>query len=95
MLSTADLQVFSQTEWMDLQRGLGLSPRQGQIVERLLSGRSDKQIAQELEVSVPTVRTHLSRLFMRFGAADRCELILRVFIYFREQCRHQSCPRYM
>ncbi len=93
MLFTADLQVFSETEWADLQRNLSLSRRQAQIVERLLCGRSDKQIAKELEVSVPTVRTHLGRLFMRFGVADRCELILHMFNCFREQCRRFECPR--
>ena len=93
MISTVDSQVFSETEWTELQRNLGLSRRQAQIVERLLCGRSDKQIARELEVSVPTVRTHLGRLFIRFDVADRCELILRMFAYFREQCRRYPCPR--
>lgn len=93
MLTAADLQVFTETEWTDLQHNLGLSRRQAQIIERLLCGRSDKQIAKELEVSVPTVRTHLGRLFMRFGVADRCELILHMFTRFREQCRRIDCPR--
>jgi hypothetical protein len=31
---------------------------------------------------------------MRFGVADRCELILHVFARFRERCRHRECPRY-
>jgi len=86
-LVATDLQVFSETEWTDLHHSLGLSRRQAQIVERLLCGRSDKQIA------VPTVRTHLGRLFMRFGVADRCELILHMFACFREQCRRRDCPR--
>jgi DNA-binding NarL/FixJ family response regulator len=93
MLLATDLQVFSETEWTDLHHSLGLSRRQAQIVERLLCGRSDKQIAKELDVSVPTVRTHLGRLFMRFGVADRCELILHMFTCFREQCRRRDCPR--
>jgi DNA-binding NarL/FixJ family response regulator len=93
MISTVDSQVFSETEWTELQRTLGLSRRQSQIVEQLLCGRSDKQIARELEVSVPTVRTHLGRLFMRFGVADRCELIVHMFACFRERCRQCGCPR--
>ncbi len=93
MLSVAGLRVFTEAEWADLHRDLGLSRRQAQIVERLLCGRSDKQIARELEMSVPTVRTHLGRLFMRFGVADRCELILHMFTCFREQCRRFDCPR--
>jgi DNA-binding NarL/FixJ family response regulator len=93
MLSTVDSHVFSEMEWAELQRDLGLSRRQSQIVEQLLCGRSDKQIARDLEVSVPTVRTHLGRLFMRFDVADRCELIVRTFACFRERCRHCGCPR--
>jgi DNA-binding NarL/FixJ family response regulator len=92
MLCTAELKVFTEEEWLELQRHLSLSRRQAQIVEQLLCGRSDKQIARELDVSVPTVRTHLGRLFARLGAADRCELILRVFSCWREQCRRYGCP---
>ena len=83
--------VFSCGEWLQLKADLSLSGRQAAVVQQLFLGHSDKQIAQELCISVPTVRTHLNRLFLRFGVQDRCELVLRVFSYFIEKHRAQGC----
>jgi len=85
-------QVFSESEWLELSSELSLSPRQAQIAKHLLLGCSDKQIATELEISVATVRTHLTRLFSRFDIQDRNELIVYVFSHFRERCRANGCP---
>ena len=92
MTVATQTQVFSEMEWFELTRELSLSPRQTQVIQQLFAGRSDKQIAQALRVSVPTVRTHLSRLFARFGVEDRCELILRVFAHFRQRCVATNHP---
>ena len=72
---------------------LSLPPRQAEVVEQLLLGHSDKQIARDLGMSVPTVRTHLCRLFSRLGVQDRCELIVYVYGRFREKCYTCGCPR--
>jgi DNA-binding CsgD family transcriptional regulator len=93
METVAVRQVFSGDEWIELKRDLSLSPRQADVVEQLLQGHSDKQIAHELQMSVPTVRTHLCRLFTRFGVEDRCELIVHVYRRFREKCQACGCPR--
>ena len=85
--------VFSEQEWGELRQELSLSPRQADVVEQLLMGHSDKQIAHQLQMSVPTVRTHLCRLFSRFDVEDRCELILHVYACFREGCQAYDCPR--
>lgn len=65
--------------WAEVATVLELSPQQTRIVELLLRGRRDKQIARELQLTVPTVRTYLGRIFARLGVQDRIELILRVF----------------
>lgn len=85
--------IFSETEWHELVKGLSLSPRQAQISKHLFSGFSDKQIANVLQISVPTVRTHLSRLFSKFDAQDRHELVLTFFQHFRQGCQSNICPR--
>lgn len=84
MTATAHRALFSDEEWALLQEDLGLSPRQAEIVSRLLQGMSDKQIAWELDISLPTVRTHMGRLFRKFDLNDRIELILHVFARLRE-----------
>ena len=94
MDSVADTEIFSEKEWDVLVNELSLSPRQSEVIHLLLNGRSDKQVAMELGIAVPTVRTHLSRLFSRFNLQDRNELILRICCYFRKGCRtsEDGCP---
>ena len=85
--------IFSGPEWSEIVNDLGISQRQAEVLRELLQGRSDKQIAQSLGLSVGTVRTHLDRLFLRFRTQDRCELIVLVFRHFRRKCRFAGCPR--
>ncbi len=65
--------------WTQIVEALGLSPQQSRVVELILQGMCDKQIAAELRLGVPTVRTHLGRIFQRINVGDRVELVLRVF----------------
>ena len=45
---------------------------------------SDQQIAATMEISVPTVRTYLGRIFTRLGVRDRMELVLRILAMTQE-----------
>lgn len=87
-----EARVFTYGEWLQLKADLALSPRQAEVVEQLFLGHSDKQIAHALRMSVPTVRTHLCRLFSRFGVEDRCELVVHVFTYFMSKRHTYCCP---
>lgn len=84
MVVTIHWPLLSDEEWTRLVRDLALSPRQAEIVEHLLRGESDKQIARSLGISVPTVRTHMGRLFQKFDLNDRVELVLYIFACLRE-----------
>ncbi len=88
----AQMEIFSEEEWFELVNDLSLPRRQAEIVRHLLQGQSDRQIAMDMKISVATVRTHLSRLFSRFGVQDRCELILFVFRHFRNKSRAAITP---
>ena len=77
--------LYTPAEWTAAVASLRLSERQADIVELLLQGKRDKQIAQELGLKLPTVRTYLSRLFIRFGVADRVDLMLHVLAVIRRQ----------
>jgi DNA-binding CsgD family transcriptional regulator len=92
-LTSEELYIFDKNEWEALAGELALSPRQREIVRRLLLGQSDKQIALAIGLAQPTVRTHLGRLFAKFGVQDRHELILRIFHHFRKGCIKEHCPR--
>jgi DNA-binding NarL/FixJ family response regulator len=66
-------------KWRDLVERLQLPPQQIRIVELILRNCCDKQIATELGLKVPTVRTYLQRTYMRLDVSDRVELVLRLF----------------
>ncbi|MGA3065576.1 MAG: helix-turn-helix transcriptional regulator [Tepidisphaeraceae bacterium] len=79
-------------EWKGLVRALDMSGRQAEIIELILQGKKDKQIAMEMGLSKHTVRTYLNRIFARMEVTDRLGLVLRVFAEYRESCTHSTCP---
>ena len=91
--NSQDGRFFSDREWAELAHQIGISPRQSQVIEQLLCGLSDKQIAGELNIALPTVRTHISRLFSKLDVEDRTELVLYVMRKFRDRCDVLDCPR--
>ena len=72
-------QIFSGREWNALIETLSLPLRQGQVVQYIFEGCSDKQIANELDITVPTVRSHIGRVFEKLEVEDRNELMIKVF----------------
>jgi DNA-binding NarL/FixJ family response regulator len=51
-----------------------LTPREADVLEHLRQGRSNAQIANELHVSVETVRTHRRNIYRKLGVTNRREL---------------------
>jgi DNA-binding NarL/FixJ family response regulator len=68
-----------QEKWHQLAATLKLSPQQTRIVELILRNCRDKQIAAEMKLKVPTIRTHLHRIFIRLETEDRMALVLKLF----------------
>ncbi len=54
-----------------------LSEREREIIEYLIKGSSNKQIAAELFISLSTVKTHVYRIYKKLGIKNRVELIAR------------------
>ena len=53
-----------------------LTPQETHVLEQLASGRSNKQIAQELRLSEGTVRNYLSAVFAKLKVESRVEAAL-------------------
>lgn len=54
---------------------LGITPRELEILERIASGLSTREIAAALFVSENTVKTHASRLFGKLEASRRTQAV--------------------
>ena len=50
-----------------------LTPRELQVLEGLSKGKSNKEIARDLEVMEPTVKLHIKTLYRKIGAANRTQ----------------------
>ncbi|MGH9309213.1 MAG: alpha/beta fold hydrolase, partial [Vicinamibacterales bacterium] len=53
-----------------------LSARERQVLEHLVQGLSNNEIAERLEISEKTVRNHLSNLFDKLGVWSRAQAIV-------------------
>lgn len=53
-----------------------LTPRQREIVELMVQGLQNKQIARRLDIGVETVKTHISRILDRLGVSSRTEAVV-------------------
>jgi DNA-binding CsgD family transcriptional regulator len=54
-----------------------LSPRQKEVLHSVLSNRANKEIASKLNITVRTVKFHISTLLSKFGVETRTELARR------------------
>jgi DNA-binding NarL/FixJ family response regulator len=59
------------------QESLGISERELQVLQLLAAGRSNKEIANQLDVSPNTVKTHVAKLFDKLQVQRRTEAIAR------------------
>ena len=60
----------------DIER---LTEREGEVLALIARGMSNTEIADNLHVSLPTAKTHVSRILAKLGARDRTQLV--VFAY--------------
>ena len=64
-----------------------LGPRERQIVELLLQGCDNAEIASQLNMARRTVKAHFNRLFLRFGINGGIKRVkLATLLYRRQSC---------
>ncbi len=55
---------------------LNLSPREREIVDLLVLGRSNKEMADQLSLSSDTIKAHLQHIFRKIGVSSRLEAVV-------------------
>jgi DNA-binding NarL/FixJ family response regulator len=71
------------------EQAVRLGPREQQIVELLLQGCDNAEIARQLNMARRTVKAHFNRLFLRFGITGGIKRVkLATLLY-----RRQTCPQ--
>jgi DNA-binding CsgD family transcriptional regulator len=62
-----------------------LSARQREVLDAVLCNRANKEIASKLNITVRTVKFHISSLLSKFGVETRAELARRASGFMRPQ----------
>ncbi len=57
-----------------LHRWRQLSPREQQVAALVCRGYTNRQIAARLKISLPTVKTHVRNILIKFGLSRRVDL---------------------
>lgn len=69
------------------EQAIRLGPRERQIVELLLQGCDNAEIATQLKMARRTVKAHFNRLFLRFGITGGIKRVkLATLLYRRQAC---------
>jgi DNA-binding NarL/FixJ family response regulator len=64
-----------------------VGPREQQIIELLLQGCDNSEIARDLNIAERTVKAHFNRLFLRFGIKGGIKRVkLATLLYRRQLC---------
>ncbi len=71
-----ELEIARRTEAPRPAPSGALTPREVEIARLVGKGLGNKEIAQELGLSVATIRSHLTRVYEKIGAVSRVELAL-------------------
>ena len=56
-----------------------LTVREREVLALIATGLSNTEIAERLIMSVPTAKTHVSRILAKLGARDRAQLVVLAF----------------
>jgi NarL family two-component system response regulator LiaR len=72
-IDAAAAQVLVQAASRPVQLGADLTERERDVLALLVGGLTNKEIAEELTVSMGTVRLHVSNILSKLGASNRTE----------------------
>lgn len=70
-----------------------LSPRQKEILHSVVRNHANKEIASRLNITVRTVKFHISALLSKFGVQNRSELARRASRLIRDEVTLGSAER--
>lgn len=66
-----------------------LTQQERRIVYYLASGKKNEQIAEELHISIYTVRTHIANIYKKFEVNNKVDLLMHLQPILKEQAKPQ------
>lgn len=74
-LAAEAVQALTQAARSGPKPGDDLSPREREVLTLLVAGKSNREIADELIISLPTTKRHVSNILSKLEVANRAEAV--------------------
>lgn len=58
---------------------LGLSDREMEVIALLCQGNSNREIAQQMHLAEPTVKSHIGRIMQKLDVRDRVQIVIAAY----------------
>jgi two-component system nitrate/nitrite response regulator NarL len=68
--------LLTQSNGITSRKEYGLTPRELDIIAKIASGHSNKEVGEEFSISERTVKHHLTNIFSKVGVSSRLQLAL-------------------
>jgi NarL family two-component system response regulator LiaR len=75
ILAPEAVQALAQPEMTGTALGYDLTPREIEVLELLVKGLNNAQIAATLDISPATAKAHVSNILSKLGASSRAEAV--------------------
>ena len=85
---------IKESRWCEITRTLKISGRESEIIQYIMAGETEGEIASSLGISAHTVHTHLERLYNKLKVNSRAQLITRIFaeyVSLDTSCNGDAC----
>jgi DNA-binding NarL/FixJ family response regulator len=79
------LYAVRQRKGMTKEQDVRLGPREQQVVDLLLQGCDNAEIASQLKMALRTVKMHFNRLYLRFGITSGIKRVKLATLLYRKQ----------
>ncbi len=75
-LSPMAMQFLISSVTNQEKAGIHLTPRETEVLQLMVDGKSNAEIAEQLVICLPTVKTHVGRVLAKMGVKSRSEAIV-------------------
>ena len=71
------LVLLNSKQWLYIQKRYHMTPREVQIIKLVCQGLSNKDIAEELDISSGTIKAHIRNIYRKSWVHTRIGMLLR------------------